>query len=342
MEFQSNRATTHGVNDFNARNLNFNDELQKIGDWKFITVGNLNKFTSYLLRPFKVIPNLLASPITFVCARLLSFDFVRVIFDRGREFEDIRRYPCYVGGNSEIVYELVLQQGCKLDLRFTNSIVYVLIRGEDSCYARYLFVKYYDRLYLDAFCYVTVLSWFILMHNYKANVDYKMIIFLGYELELLFADLNGSLNVKEDDNGDTIRLLDKILQQVIIMWIISTLQKTRERKLGNAQDTFEQLLVKDFRLLTYMKVYWKGFEVIEIAATSCKLFILIVFRPLVFLPNFDLTWILFDSWSMENGCGYILVSVGLLAYRSSIVCINKGLDSSYDETHLLQLKSGLY
>ncbi|XP_026406330.1 uncharacterized protein LOC113301741 [Papaver somniferum] len=161
--------------------------------------------------------------------------------------------------------------------------------------------------------------------------------FLAYQ-----EDLNGSLNVKEDDNGDTIRLLDKILQQVIIMWIISTLQKTRERKLGNAQDTFEQLLVKDFRLLTYMKVYWKGFEVIEIAATSCKLFILIVFRPLVFLPNFDLTWILFDSWSMENGCGYILVSVGLLAYRSSIVCINKGLDSSYDETHLLQLKSGLY
>ncbi|KAI3910847.1 hypothetical protein MKW98_022534 [Papaver atlanticum] len=163
----------------------------------------------------------------------------------------------------------------------------------------------YDRLYLDAFCCVTILNWFILMHNYKANVDYKLIIDLGYELKLFFANLNWSLNVKEGDSGNTRRLLDKMLQQVIILWTISTLQKTRERKLGNAQDMFEKLLVKDFRLLTYIKVFWKGFEVIEIAATRCKLVILIVFILLVFLSKSELTWFSFNSWNIGKYSGYI-------------------------------------
>lgn len=121
VEFQSKRVATHEVNNFNAFNLNFNDELQQIGDWKFIIVGNLSQFTSNLFRSFKVISSLLISPITSLCVVLLSFDFVRVIFNCGRECEDIKRYPCYVGGHSAIICEACSSTGVQIRFKVYKS-----------------------------------------------------------------------------------------------------------------------------------------------------------------------------------------------------------------------------
>lgn len=67
------------------------------------------------------------------------------------------------------------------------------------------------KLYLDTFYCLIILNGLVLMHQYKENVVYQLILDLRYELVLLFANLNGSLNVKEVDNGDTRRSLDKML-----------------------------------------------------------------------------------------------------------------------------------
>lgn len=118
---------------------------------------------------------------------------------------------------------------------------------------------------------------------------------------------------------------------------------TRENKTETAQ-----LLVRYYRLSSHMGENWKEFmehEIISVNNTMLLVWKLnfLQLSCLVFLSKFDLTWLSFDSWSVGEGCGYIFMAIGLFEYRSSIVCICKGLDSSWDETDLLlQLKSGLY
>ncbi|XP_026449144.1 uncharacterized protein LOC113349388 [Papaver somniferum] len=53
VDYQSKRVSTHEVNEFDALNLHVDDDIQQLEHLKFISVDNLNQFTSYLFKSFK-------------------------------------------------------------------------------------------------------------------------------------------------------------------------------------------------------------------------------------------------------------------------------------------------
>ncbi|XP_026429448.1 uncharacterized protein LOC113325462 isoform X3 [Papaver somniferum] len=87
---------------------------------------------------------------------------------------------------------------------------------------------------LDIYCCLIAFNGLILEHQYNANFDYKLIIKFGYELELLFANLNMSLNAKNGDRWVSNKLSAKIPQQDKALYTMVILHVAKDCKFSNA------------------------------------------------------------------------------------------------------------
>ncbi|KAI3914155.1 hypothetical protein MKW98_003228, partial [Papaver atlanticum] len=204
VDSQGKSAAYHEVNNFNTLNLNYNGEPQQFEDWNFIDGDNINRFTSVcdtsssvfytrlifdrgryfdgsilmnkynnvykFLKNYVIIPILRITAISVV---LPSSNRTRMIFDRGKKIEVIRRNSCYVECSSKFskdtlascvlvnkwqilmdeccgnsVYELVLELGYNLELLFVHPNVFMFVKSGDSHDARKLSGKIFQQVIL--------------------------------------------------------------------------------------------------------------------------------------------------------------------------------------------------
>ncbi|KAI3963503.1 hypothetical protein MKW98_022925 [Papaver atlanticum] len=128
---------------------------------------------------------------------------------------------------------------------------------------------------------------------YNENSLYELTLAYGNCSELLWEYSNVFVFVKNGDSHDARKLSDKMLPQVIFPWTDEVLLVTRENKLENTRELFEQLLVRDFRLPTHMEEDWKEFieqEIISVNNTMLLAWKLnfLQLNPRVCLPEIEL------------------------------------------------------
>ncbi|XP_026455235.1 uncharacterized protein LOC113356342 [Papaver somniferum] len=163
-------------------------------------------------------------------------------------------------------YELILQHGYQLDSRFTNSVVFILVKDGDSCYHGNLFAKMSLRNSIT--CYACDCILFVpgmielgYVHIFESSADcfcssmdfsqrvfdpgkeidvlrsgncvYELILGVRYCFEVLFEYLYVFLFGINGDSGNASMLVGKMMQLECAPRDKLILQSTRNNKSGN-------------------------------------------------------------------------------------------------------------
>ncbi|KAI3885259.1 hypothetical protein MKW98_002651 [Papaver atlanticum] len=160
LNFQVRKVTNIEVDILNHA---LKDKFQQFEGWKFIEEDNLNQFSSYFIKFFRLYFVTHPSQITYVCDISSSVKYARLLFDRGKEIESVERCfsydenilklcitSCLVNINWSIlipmddhgfVYELVYEHGYWSDLMSSEKSACILTKGVITSTGSMLFDK---------------------------------------------------------------------------------------------------------------------------------------------------------------------------------------------------------
>ncbi|KAI3932681.1 hypothetical protein MKW98_012652 [Papaver atlanticum] len=239
-------------------------EFQQFERWKFFDENTINQFYSYFTKFIRLYFITHPSQIAYICDVLSSDEHTRLIFDRGREFEESVLMNKYT---NDFVYKLILKLGYGVELLFANSNAFLVVKDGDNCNGRKLFMKLLQRGGITIYRYGRRLFDPGKELDLPRSGNYVCTLTLepGYCFDLLFKHSDVFLFVKSGDCRDASKLFNEKQQQGSILWtVLKILHITMGIEHIIAQEMLDQGLGGDISFLTQMGQVQKGF----VAATS--------------------------------------------------------------------------
>ncbi|KAI3854236.1 hypothetical protein MKW98_024659 [Papaver atlanticum] len=299
LDSQIKGVANNEVIDFNILNWNFDDESRQFEGRRCITDNDLNQIPSSFINFIRLYSFAHLSQNTSIGNVSSCANYTRLIFDRGREFDEsvlMNQYnEVYKFLKICFIIQIIQITAISVVLPSSNRTRMIFYRGKkievirrNSWYVECSSKFFWDTL---ASCVFDNKRQILMDESCEKSV-YELILELGYGFELLFAHPNVFVFVKNGDSHDARKLSGKMLPQVIFPWTDGVLLVTRENKPENTHELFEQLLVRDFRLPTHMEEDWKEFmeqEIISVNNTMLLVWELnfLQLNPWVCLPEIE-------------------------------------------------------